>query len=145
MQADIKQTALNFALSYSCRAGNFEVAKYTLSLGADVNYGRGFTLSPLHGAITWCKKHDPAERIRIMMLLLQAGADVNIRDGENCTPLYDAVQRDIVAAVRLLVGWGAQTKAIDGAGRSLLQVAIDMGKRDIVEMIERKELDLVIQ
>jgi uncharacterized protein len=145
MRSDVKQTALNFALSYACRAGNYDVAEYALGLGADVNYGRGFTLCPLHGALWWFTEDDHDERLRIVMLLLQSGADPNIRNREGCTPLYDAVRRDVPAAVKVLVGWGADTTDTDGTGRGLLEVATAMGKRDIVEMIEGRELDAVVQ
>jgi ankyrin repeat protein len=116
-----------------------------LGLRADYNYGRGFTRSPLHGAIMWSTPENEMQRINIMMLLLEAGADPDVGDSEGCTPIFDAIERDLCAALRLLIAWGADTNSIDGTGRSALEVALDMGRWEIVEMLRQNELNVVLQ
>jgi ankyrin repeat protein len=50
--------------------------------------------------------------MRILMLLLRHRADVNIRDRQGCTPLYDAAERNVPAAVRILVAWAPASNGL---------------------------------
>jgi uncharacterized protein len=67
--------------------------------------------------------------------LLAAGADVNARS-ESAAPIHGAVIGGSAGMVRLLLGRGADPTLPDFKGRGARQLAEDMDRRDLAELID---------
>jgi ankyrin repeat protein len=107
---------------YFCRYGQIQLL---LDNGADFNARGG---EPLREAIRQGDGYS-------MHLLLEKGADVNAGDGGI---LIEAVRQGQEAFVRLLIGKGAVVNAEDSESTAL-QVAIDSGYKELVELLFRLE------
>ncbi len=119
------------SLIKACAAGNFELARNIIELGADVNARdrRGYT------ALIWAVDKRFAQ---IVDLLLNSGANINLGDGFGYTPLIWAVDRDDLACVKKLLERGASVDSADGKGVTPLMWAAIKKRRDIArELLSR--------
>lgn len=94
----------NTALMISIDKQKIETAKVLIELGANVNYEKKNSQSPLRIAIS---KND----IEMVKLLINSGADVNKANTHGWVPLMSAASRGYLAIVKLLVGSGADIYA----------------------------------
>ncbi|CBN78389.1 MHC_I C-terminus family protein [Ectocarpus siliculosus] len=88
-----------------------DAVRVLLAAGADVHAKTTddhLRCAPLHIAV--CGRVPSTGTIRA---LLEGGADVNVRDIEDRTPLHEACTYSSVAAVELLLRWGADEKLTD--------------------------------
>lgn len=143
------------ALHCACEKGHAEVAKLLISKGAYVN-AIGWRKTPLHFA---ARSGDKAT----VELLLSKGADINAKSSAGRTPLFEAVaslapgRREVVELLVLkgakvpalhLEAWrgdverlrkclqdGTDINSKDDAGCTALHVAVNSGKKDIVEFL----------
>ena len=121
----IRQMGLDFMLSYASRAGHLAVVRYALFLGANPNYGTGFTWPPLSGAVTYYDwPSEDNERNEVVRCLIAAGADVNGKNGHGESPLAVAVGRRYIFAVRELLRAGADPLQKDLYGQTPFDLAM---------------------
>ncbi|MCG3179207.1 MAG: hypothetical protein BIFFINMI_01540 [Phycisphaerae bacterium] len=127
-------------LHWPCHNGHVEIIELLLDAGADIDaqeincYGG----TPLH----WAAEHEP----EAVALLLRRGAKVDARnrlarsDFFGMTPLImNATQKNDCAEVtRLLLGAGADIRAVDAAGRSALDHARQRGLARITAALEER-------
>jgi len=78
-------------LSLACYYGNFDVCKFLIQNGANVNIGDNNVYTPLHRACLRKYKERNDDYVKIVELLLQVGADVNYRDLGGWLPIHDAI------------------------------------------------------
>jgi uncharacterized protein len=111
-----------------------------LAAGADPNkpgksrYGRGADIPPLEAAIDELQAFEaigpygpePAGPIDLVVLLLRHGARASGWGTSNDEdPLWDAVRRNNIEAVRLLLTAGAEINLKDDEGRSPLRICVE--------------------
>ncbi len=121
-------------LFYSCKNGNYPLAKTALLLGSDVNQKNADynNYSPLNfcASKNYCK---------IARLLLRNGANVNTKDGNNVTPLLNAVHLSYYEMAKLLLENGANVNAREGNNDTpLIKACINNKKKIIVLLVENK-------
>ena len=94
----------NTALMFAARAGDLQSARLLVAAGSEVNEGNAFGTAPLIMAV---HGGNPA----LLEMLLEAGADVD-GDGPGHTALHAAVLRGDLAAVEVLLAYGADTETL---------------------------------
>jgi len=78
----------------------------------------------------------PAE---IAEMLIEKGANVNIvRETDKTTPLHNAINKENVDTVKLLLRSGAEVNQIYGLGESPLQTAVGKKNKVIIKMLIEK-------
>ncbi|CAN0539526.1 unnamed protein product, partial [Ectocarpus sp. 8 AP-2014] len=104
-------TALHFAASVEGPVqDNGDAVRVLLEAGADVNAKiTGDCFTPLHLAVD-----TRIASMGTMRALLEGGANVDVRDEYEQTPLHIACERSSVAAVELLLRWGADEGLTNG-------------------------------
>lgn len=96
---------------------NYEVAKFLIGQGADVNIVNANGNTPLHQAIYSGRKD-------LVELLIQKGANVNAVNHKNKTPLHLAVHGRNEAIVQLLIKNGAELNTKNDKGKTALDIAL---------------------
>lgn len=144
IQAVREMVAQNPELIHECRGDHspldtaismrrVELVDAILELGFDVNAKVGYAqMTALHYA---CTEDDVStmqcapieDTLEIIKRLLLAGAELGARSRDGDTPLHYAV-RHHVDSVRVLVEAGADIKAINKAGKSILDGAWEHGQ-----------------
>jgi ankyrin repeat protein len=100
--------------------GNFEMTKYLLGKGLDINDIDINEYTPLLYAITYGHNE-------IVDLLIDRGADINISDSYGVTPLLMAVQMNDIRSTERLVAEGADINSTDQSGNTPLHFAVMRG------------------
>ena len=113
----------------SCELGHYRVAKFLLSLGAEVNGAASDGSTPLFMA---CQN----SHLEVTKLLLSVrDLDLNFRRfADGATALYVSSQRGHASIVRLLVSAGAHVNLPRNGGFTPLWTACRCGHKDIVEI-----------
>jgi ankyrin repeat protein len=120
----------NSPLMYAAALGSLESMRVLLDAGADPNLGNNFAATPL----MWCA--GDAAKVR---LLLAKGAKVDARSKLGRTPLLIAAAYDgATEAARLLIEKGADVKARDGGGTSVLEQAAGSNHIGLVRLLLAK-------
>jgi len=96
--------------------------------GFDVNAVTGKGETPLHLVA------GPISFYEIVKLLLESGAKPNIEDDNGCTPLFNAVSGDNIAAT-LLLEHGAKVNFANKEGWTALHVAARLDQRKNVQFL----------
>ena len=117
-------------LAVALEAEHLEVARVLLAHGADPNVmiGRERRPAPVQVALTG--------DVRKMKLLLGLGIPPDVTGADGLTALAHAVSRNDVPMAQALLEAGATPQAgTAGPDRSLLEQAIRVGRRDMVELL----------
>lgn len=127
-------------LHWACRGVHFEVLRFLVEKGADVNARDHDGTAPLHSLAS--KAHDQG-----LALLIARKADVNIKDDEGNTPLMYAAQSGSLAAVRRLMAHGAEASSRSYFGYTPLFRAILSKNLEIAALLiaDGAEVDLVFR
>jgi ankyrin repeat protein len=146
-----KSTPLIIAIANA----HYTVAKYLVDSGANVNAVNVDGLTPLYATInmqyapvSWAPNplvdQERVSHIELMKALLDKGADPNVKlrkklwfsptshdqqwvNPVGATPLWRAAQGDDAAAMKLLIGHGADPKITNSTGSTLLHMAAGLG------------------
>ena len=126
-----KDIAGQTALMYASESGQMEVVKYLVENGADINL-----LSAKEGLGTALIYATTSNRIIVMEYLLDHGADINAKTplGKE-SALFWAAARGHVEAVELLLSRDADTKMKNTNGQTVLEVAKETNRVDIVRLL----------
>jgi ankyrin repeat protein len=113
------------SLHWAVRVGNVVIAKFLISLGADVKAKDDSANTPLAWAVSYGK-------IELAKLLISAGADVNIKWG-HYTLLHWAVSYNLLEITKLLIDSGADVKAKGSKGEMILNWARSQKMQDLLK------------
>jgi ankyrin repeat protein len=119
------------ALGLACYFGRFDIARYLVLKGADVNRpsDNGFNVYPLHSA-------SAGNFTSTAAMLIENGADVNVRQSAGSTPLHLAAQNGNLELLILLLEKGARTDIRMEGGKLPTDLARDKGFDEIAEILE---------
>ncbi|MBM3790141.1 MAG: hypothetical protein FJW35_07285 [Acidobacteria bacterium] len=115
-------------LHRACEGVHFEVLRFLVEKGADVNAQDNVGTAPLHSLAS--RAHD-----RGIALLIARKADVNVKDAGGNTPLIYAAQSGSFAAVRQLMDHGAVATSKSHFGYTPLLRAIQSNSFEIAELL----------
>ncbi|MCC8425589.1 ankyrin repeat domain-containing protein [Mucilaginibacter sp. UR6-11] len=117
-------------LGLACYFGQFEVARYLVLKGADVNLPskNGFNVFPLHSAAA-------GNYTNIARMLVENGAQVNIKQQAGATPLHTAAQNGNLELLILLLENGAVVNSRMEGGKLPADLAREKGFDEIAEIL----------
>jgi ankyrin repeat protein len=117
-------------LGLACYFGQFEVARYLVLKGADVNLpsNNGFNVFPIHSAAA-------GNYTDIARMLIDNGANVNVRQQAGATPLHSAAQNGNLELLILLLEHGAETNIRMEGGKLPSDMAREKGFAEIAEIL----------
>jgi uncharacterized protein len=117
-------------LGLACYFGQFEVARYLVLKGADVNLSsnNGFNVFPIHSAAA-------GNYTDIVRMLVENGANVNVKQQAGATPLHSAAQNGNLDLLILLLENGAEINARMEGGRLPADMAREKGFAEIAEIL----------
>ncbi len=117
-------------LQLACYFGHFEVAKWLVEQGADVEAvaRNAQKIRPIHAAVA-------SGNVEIVRLLLENGADVNARQETGVTALHSAAHRGNLALVELLVRQGADVALKLDGGKNAAELAREAGHEGLAEWL----------
>lgn len=117
-------------LGLACYFGQFEVARYLVLKGADVNLpsNNGFNVFPIHSAAA-------GNYTDIARMLVDNGAKVNVKQQAGATPLHTAAQNGNLDLLVLFLEHGAETNARMEGGKLPADLAREKGFKEIAEIL----------
>lgn len=118
-------------LSLACKLGYFDIVKYLLDIGCDVNHKTHNNSTPLIYASIYGYND-------IIDILLENNANINIINDEGFTALIYASRYGYLYIVKKLLKNGATVNNVDVAGYSSLMYACKNGHLEIVELLLEK-------
>ncbi len=104
----------NLELVNAVKAHNIAAMKAAIANGANVNNPDEGGSSPIFGAVWWPDA---------VKTLIDARADVNLKNKVGSTPLMSAAMQGETESVKLLIAAGADVKAVNNDGMSVLWLA----------------------
>lgn len=110
--------------------GNYEIARYLVLKGADVNLvsSNGFYISPLQSAIG-------GNFTEIAKMLIENNAIINNAQKAGITPLHLAAENGNIEIIILLLEKGANVKAMMEGGKFPCDLALEKGYTEIAEIL----------
>jgi ankyrin repeat protein len=117
-------------LGLACYFGQFEVARYLVLKGADVNLpsNNGFNVFPIHSATA-------GDYTSIARMLIENGAIINVKQQAGVTPLHSAAQNGNLELLILLLEKGAEVNARMEGGKLPADLAREKGFEEIAEIL----------
>ena len=118
-------------LGLACYFGNYEIARYLVLKGADVNMSsnNGFKVYPLHSAAA-------GNYTQIAKLLIENNAQVNVKQQAGVTALHSAAQNGNIDLLILLLEHGADSAARMEGGKLPADLAREKGFMEIAEALD---------
>jgi ankyrin repeat protein len=118
------------ALGLACYFGQYEVARYLVLKGADVNLpsNNGFGVYPLHSAAAG--NYTPIAR-----MLIENNALINVKQQAGTTPLHSAAQSGNIDLLILLLEHGADVNIRMEGGKLAADLAREKGFDEIAEAL----------
>lgn len=118
------------ALGLACYFGHFDVARYLVLKGANVNLqsNNGFNVFPIHSAAA-------GNYIEIAGMLIENGAKVNVIQQAGATPLHSAAQNGNLELIILLLENGAELFIRMEGGKLPADLAREKGFEEIAEIL----------
>ena len=117
-------------LGLACYFGHYDVARYMVLKGADVNLpsSNGFKVYPLHSACA-------GNYTRTARMLIENGALINVKQQAGATPLHSAAQNGNLELLVLLLEHGAEVNARMEGGKLPADLASDKGFDEIAGIL----------
>lgn len=118
------------ALGLACYFGQFDVARYLVLKGANVNLqsNNGFNVFPIHSAAA-------GNYTDIARMLIENGAQVNVVQQAGATPLHSAAQNGNLELIILLLESGAEVHTRMEGGKLPADLAREKGFEEIAEIL----------
>ena len=107
----------------------FEIVKYLINKGADVNIQNDQGIAPIHLACY----------VKNVELLIKAGANINMKDKEGNTPLsiLTAEGEESIEVIRYLLLKGADRNIKNNYGEIPLDIARKRNEKVIIKLLEK--------
>ena len=117
-------------LGLACYFGHYEIARYLVLKGADVNLpsNNGFGVYPLHSATA-------GNYTQIARMLIENNAHVNVKQQAGATALHSAAQNGNVDLLILLLENGADVNIRMEGGKLPADLAREKGFEEIAEAL----------
>lgn len=117
-------------LGLACYFGHYEIARYLVLKGADVNLpsNNGFRVYPLHSAVA-------GDYTQIARMLIENNAQVNVRQQAGVTALHSAAQNGNIDLLILLLEHGADVNIRMEGGKLPADLAREKGFVEIAEAL----------
>jgi len=117
-------------LGLACYFGHYEIARYLVLKGADVNLpsNNGFRVFPLHSAVA-------GNFTDIARMLIENNAQVNVKQQAGATALHSAAQNGNVDLLILLLEHGADVNIRMEGGKLPADLAREKGFVEIAEAL----------
>lgn len=117
-------------LGLACYFGQYEVARYLVLKGADVNLpsNNGFKVYPIHSAAA-------GNYTDIARMLIENNAQINVRQQAGVTPLHSAAQNGNIDLLILLLEHGADINIRMEGGKLPADLAREKGFEEIAEAL----------
>ncbi|HEY8782220.1 MAG TPA: ankyrin repeat domain-containing protein [Mucilaginibacter sp.] len=134
---DAHPEAINFysedgftPLGLACYFGHYEIARYLVSKGADVNLpsNNGFRVYPLHSAAA-------GNYTQIARMLIENNAQINVKQQAGATALHSAAQNGNIDLLILLLEHGADVNIRMEGGKLPADLAREKGFVEIAEVL----------
>ncbi|KAG6861364.1 hypothetical protein C0995_001097 [Termitomyces sp. Mi166 len=121
------------------KSNNFDMTKFIIGKGADVNVKASNEKTPLHVAVE-------SGNLDIVKFLLDKGADIHSNKAPyEDNPLYSAAKCGYFDIVKLLIDRGADIYAKSSDGRIPLHSAVEGGNLEIARLLLEKGADVHVQ
>ncbi|XP_052009395.1 ankyrin repeat and EF-hand domain-containing protein 1 [Xyrauchen texanus] len=128
---DVKDRFFKTPLMTACSCGNYQVAKFLIALGANINAVDQFNWTPLHHA---CH----AGHVDIIDKLVQSGALVDAVAMNGATPLMRAIESCRFSCVEYLIKVGANVMAENSREENCLDIARKYDNGKIIDLVKAK-------
>jgi ankyrin repeat protein len=117
-------------LGLACYFGQYEIARYLVLKGADVNLpsNNGFSVYPLHSAVA-------GDFTQIARMLIENNAQVNVKQQAGVTALHSAAQNGNIDLLILLLEHGADVNIRMEGGKLPADLAREKGFVEIAEAL----------
>ena len=117
-------------LGLACYFGQYEIARYLVLKGADVNLpsNNGFRVYPIHSAAA-------SNFTQIARMLIENNAQVNVKQQAGATALHSAAQNGNIDLLILLLEHGADVNIRMEGGKLPADLARDKGFVEIAEAL----------
>jgi uncharacterized protein len=117
-------------LGLACYFGHYEVARYLILKGAEVNLpsNNGFNVFPIHSAAA-------GNFTDIAALLIESNANVNVKQQAGATPLHSAAQNGNLDMLILLLEAGAEVNVRMEGGKLPADLAREKGFAEIADAL----------
>jgi uncharacterized protein len=122
----------NTDLMNAATAGDIQLVKQLIDLGADVNASNKFGSTSLMGA-------SAGGHLHIVQELIEHQANINAQGKDRSTSLMFAVRNGHIAIVEYLLNQGADLTQKNRNGKTALSIAAEAGLKQIVEMLKEEE------
>ena len=120
-----------YIITYYCNRDNYDIVKFLIDNGADLDVGMGRFSTPLIAASLYASPE-------VVQLLLKNGADVNAGSNDGSTPIFAARNNDIdpIAVAKLLIKAGADVNHVNKYGMTPLKLAVGPnGNKEIAQLL----------
>jgi uncharacterized protein len=117
-------------LGLACYFGHYEIARYLVLKGADVNLpsNNGFKVFPLHSAVA-------GNFTQIARMLIENNAKVNVKQQAGATALHSAAQNGNIDLLIMLLEHGADVNIRMEGGKLPADLAREKGFEEIAEAL----------
>jgi len=117
-------------LGLACYFGHYEIARYLVLKGADVNLSsnNGFSVYPLHSAAA-------GDYTQIARMLIENNAQINVKQQSGATALHAAAQNGNIDLLILLLEHGADVNVRMEGGKLPADLAREKGFEEIAEAL----------
>ncbi len=118
------------SLGLACYFGQYEIARYLVLKGADVNLpsNNGFRVFPLHSAVA-------GNYTQIARMLIENNAKVNVKQQAGATALHSAAQNGNIDLLIMLLEHGADVNIRMEGGKLPADLAREKGFVEIAEAL----------
>jgi hypothetical protein len=122
-------------LHWACMRAHWDVAKYLVQKGADLNVvgGDGGT------QVNWAVHHDNVDMIQF---LFENGAKLNNQNQWGMTELHTAIWRGNINVVKFLLDQGSDPEIKTNEGWTAMHYAYRSGHDNIIEMLKNRGLSM---
>jgi ankyrin repeat protein len=134
-QLDVTDQDVYTALHWASMRAHWDVVKYLIERGADLNVVGGDGGTP----INWAVHHDNVEIIKLMV---DRGAELNIRNKWGMTELHTAIWRGNIHVVEYLLERGSDPNIKTNEGWTAMHYAYRSGHDNVIEMLKEKGLSM---
>jgi len=125
-------------LHWACMRAHWDIAKYLIDQGADLNLQGGDGGTPLQ----WAAHHD---NVDIIKLMIDKGAKLNLQNQWGMTELHTAIWRGNIKVVACLLNRGSDPLIRTKEGWTAMHYAFRSGHDNVIELLKKRGISLEVQ